>query len=190
MSTMRGVGSVRLLPLSVATVAFLLAACGGGSSSSNVPKGYYTSSPAPAGGAASPTASPSAAASATVVVTTRTINGLGTILVNSQGRTLYIFAPDNHSKVTCTGTCAVVWPPLKLPSGARAVASGGANASLLGSDPDPAGGQVVTYAGWPLYTYVGDTAPGTATGQALNLNGGLWYVISPSGTVITNKPSS
>ncbi len=180
------------LPMSftMAFAAVLLAACGGGSSSSNVPKGYYTSSPAPATGAASPTPSPAAGASATVVVSTRSISGLGTILVNSQGRTLYIFAPDNHSKVTCTGTCAVVWPPLKLPSGAKPVASGGVNASLLGSDPDPAGGQVVTYAGWPLYTYVGDTAPGTATGQALNLNGGLWYVISPSGTVITTKPSS
>jgi predicted lipoprotein with Yx(FWY)xxD motif len=47
---------------------------------------------------------------------------------------------------------------------------------------------VVTYKGWPLYTYVADTAPGQATGQAVNLNGGLWYVISPDGKVITQKP--
>ena len=53
--------------------------------------------------------------------------------------------------------------------------------------PDPAGGRVVTYAGWPLYTYVTDTAPGTATGQALNLNGGLWYALAPSGQVIHKK---
>ncbi|MGO9883194.1 MAG: hypothetical protein ACLPV4_09280, partial [Solirubrobacteraceae bacterium] len=62
---------------------------------------------------------------------------------------------------------------------------GGVKASLLGSDPDPSGGKVVTYAGWPLYSYVADTAPGAHGGQSLNLNGGLWYVISPSGKVIT-----
>jgi secreted repeat protein with Y-X4-D motif len=59
------------------------------------------------------------------------------------------------------------------------------NVLLLGSDPDPAGGQV---AGWPLYTYVSDTSPGTDTGQALNLNGGLWYVLAPSGQVIHKEP--
>jgi Secreted repeat of unknown function len=56
-----------------------------------------------------------------------------------------------------------------------------------GSDPNPAGGRVVTYARWPLYTYVADTSGGTAKGQALNLNGGLWYVLSPSGKVIRTK---
>jgi hypothetical protein len=56
------------------------------------------------------------------------------------------------------------------------------------SDRDPAGGRVVTYARWPLYTYVADTAPGSAKGQALNLNGGLWYVLAPSGKVIRKKP--
>lgn len=54
--------------------------------------------------------------------------------------------------------------------------------------PEHAGGRVVTYDGWPLYTYVTDTAAGQANGQALNLNGGLWYVISPSGKVIKKKP--
>jgi hypothetical protein len=60
----------------------------------------------------------------------------------------------------------------------------------VASDPNPSGGQVATYAGWPLYTYVSDSSPGTASGQALNLNGGLWYVIAPTGTVIHNKPST
>ncbi|MHB8468449.1 MAG: COG4315 family predicted lipoprotein [Gaiellaceae bacterium] len=80
------------------------------------------------------------------------------------------------------------WPPLKLAKGQRAVAVGPAKSSLLGSDPNPTGGRVVTYAGWPLYTYVGDTAAGTARGQALNLNGGLWYALTPSGTLIRKKP--
>jgi predicted lipoprotein with Yx(FWY)xxD motif len=82
-----------------------------------------------------------------------------------------------------------VWPPLKL-SGSQATGSAPVKASLLGSDPNPSGGKVVTYAGWPLYTYVADTGPGMASGQAKNLNGGLWYVISPAGTVIKKKTSS
>jgi predicted lipoprotein with Yx(FWY)xxD motif len=116
------------------------------------------------------------------------VSGVGTVLVNSQGRTLYTFAPDHATKVTCTGTCAQVWPPLKVPSGQKASASAGAKTSLVSSDQDPAGGSVVTYNGWPLYTYVADTAAGTAKGQALNLNGGVWYAIRPSGAVIKTKP--
>ncbi len=68
------------------------------------------------------------------------------------------------------------------------MASGSVKQALLGSDPDPEGGRVITYAGWPLYTYVADTAQGTATGQAINLNGGMWYVLSPSGKMIKTKP--
>jgi predicted lipoprotein with Yx(FWY)xxD motif len=113
---------------------------------------------------------------------------LGQILVNGHGRTLYVFLPDKHSKVTCVGTCAQLWPPFKAPNQGRPAALGLANPSLLGSDPDPEGGRVVTYAGWPLYTYIGDSAPGTATGQALNANGGLWYTIAASGKVIATTP--
>lgn len=109
------------------------------------------------------------------------------MLVNAEGKTLYTFAPDHAKKVTCTGSCAQVWPPLKVAGGQKASASAGAKASLVSSDPDPSGGDVVTYNGWPLYTYVADSAAGTAKGQALNLNGGIWYAISPSGTPITTK---
>lgn len=129
----------------------------------------------------------STSAAATIVITSRNVPGLGVVLVNAKGQTLYTFAPDKRSKVTCTSGCAVVWPPVKLPSGDKPAASGQVNASLLGSDPNPSGGRVVIYNGWPLYTYVSDAAAGSATGQALKLNGGLWYVIAPSGTVITKK---
>lgn len=121
-------------------------------------------------------------------ISTKKLPKLGTVLVNGQGRTLYMFVPDKRKKVTCVRTCAVVWPPVKLSKGQKAVASGQAKSSLLGSDPNPAGGRVVTYAAWPLYTYVADTSPGTAKGQALNLNGGLWYVLTPSGKLIRTKP--
>jgi outer membrane protein assembly factor BamB/predicted lipoprotein with Yx(FWY)xxD motif len=135
-----------------------------------------------------PTATAPSPAKAGVQISTRTVPGLGPVLVNAQGRTLYSFAPDNDKKVTCVGPCAEVWPPAFLPSGQKPIASGQVKQSLLGSDPDPAGGRVITYAGWPLYTFVSDTAPGKATGQGLNINGGLWYVLSPSGQVTKTKP--
>jgi predicted lipoprotein with Yx(FWY)xxD motif len=162
-----------------------LAACGGSS-------GTSSSSQATASAASSATAASTttAAAPATggVKITSAAIPGLGPVLVNAQGRTLYIFVPDKHSKVTCVSACAAIWPPAFVPSGQKPVAAGSVKQSLLASDPDPAGGQVITYAGWPLYTYVPDSSAGQHTGQALNLNGGLWYVISPAGTVITKKP--
>jgi predicted lipoprotein with Yx(FWY)xxD motif len=116
-------------------------------------------------------------------VNTRKVGKLGTILVNSKGFTLYMFVPDHQKKVTCKGSCAVVWPPLKVKAGQKPTAGGAAKKKLLGTD-----GTVVTYNRWPLYTYVTDTKPGQAKGQALKLNGGLWYVLSPSGKLIKTKP--
>jgi predicted lipoprotein with Yx(FWY)xxD motif len=130
----------------------------------------------------------SATRAASVVISTKTLPKLGTVLVNGKGRTLYMFVPDKRTKVSCVGACAAIWPPVKLAKGAKPTAAGTAKASLLGSDPNPAGGRVVTYNRWPLYTYVVDTAAGQAKGQALKLNGGLWYVLAPSGTVIRTKP--
>jgi predicted lipoprotein with Yx(FWY)xxD motif len=121
-------------------------------------------------------------------VQTRKITGLGKVLVNSRGLTLYMFVPDHRKKVTCKGSCAVLWPPLKLKAGKKPTAGGAAKKSLLGTDKNPGGGRVVTYNRWPLYTYVADTRPGQATGQALNNSGGLWYVLSPAGKVIKKKP--
>jgi predicted lipoprotein with Yx(FWY)xxD motif len=176
-------GSMRKLFafLALPAIALALAACGSSKSSST------SSTAAPSSSTPSSASSTSAAASATVNISAKTIPGLGAVLVNSAGRTLYTFAPDKAKKVTCVGGCAAVWPPVMLAAGAKAAGSGGVKASLLGSDPDPSGGKVVTYAGWPLYVYVADTTPGAHAGQALNLNGGLWYVISPSGKVVTKK---
>jgi predicted lipoprotein with Yx(FWY)xxD motif len=116
-------------------------------------------------------------------VQTRKVGKLGTILVNSRGLTLYMFEPDHQKRVTCKGSCLALWPLLKLKKGQKPTAGGAAKKSLLGMD-----GLVVTYNRWPLYTYVGDRKPGQATGQRLNQSGGLWYVLSPSGKVITKKP--
>lgn len=139
------------------------------------------------GAIAKQTASTTKASS--VVISTRSISKLGTVLVNAKGLTLYIFVPDKRKRVTCVGGCAVAWPPVKLVAGAKPAAAGKVNSKLLGSDADHAF-RVVTYDGWPLYTWLGDRSPGQATGQALNVNGGLWYVISPTGTVIHTKASS
>ena len=122
-----------------------------------------------------------------VAVKTRKVKGLGVVLVNAKGRTLYVFAKDQRRHVTCTGTCANFWPPLKWKGTGKPKAGGTAKSKLLGSDPDPAGGRVVTYSKWPLYTYAGDNGAGQANGQALNASGGKWYVISPAGKVIKHK---
>ena len=132
--------------------------------------------------------STTAAPGTVAVISSRPVPRLGHILVNSAGRTLYVFAPDNATKVTCTGTCAAVWPPEYLPAGAHPVGTHGVKTSLLASATDPTGGNVITYHGWPLYTFAADTAPGSTAGQAVNLNGGLWWVITTSGTVVKTKP--
>ena len=124
----------------------------------------------------------------TLTISSRTVPSLGTILVNSAGHTLYVFAPDNASRVTCTGACTAVWPPEYLPTGGSAVGTDGVKTSLLGSLPAQNGGKVVTYAGWPLYTFVADTTPGSTAGQDVNLNGGYWWVITTSGKVVKTKP--
>ena len=121
-------------------------------------------------------------------VQTKKIKGLGTVLVNSRGLTLYMFVPDHRKRVTCKGQCAVIWPPLKIKKGQKPTAGGAARKALLGTDKNPSGGRVVTYNRWPLYTYISDSKPGQAKGQALDLNGGLWYVLSPAGKVIKKKP--
>jgi predicted lipoprotein with Yx(FWY)xxD motif len=134
---------------------------------------------------AAATTTPSAPATKSVSLSVRTLPNVGAVLVSSEGHTLYTFVPDNHSKVTCVSACAAVWPPLKLASGETAAGSPQLKASLVGSDADPEGGSVITYAGWPLYTYEADGAAGQDNGQALEANGGRWYVIAPSGRVIT-----
>jgi predicted lipoprotein with Yx(FWY)xxD motif len=122
-----------------------------------------------------------------VSLAVRTLPNVGAVLVNAEGHTLYTFAPDQHSKVTCVSSCAEVWPPLKLANGETAAGPPQLKASLLSSDPDPEGGRVVTYAGWPLYTYAADGSAGQDNGQAIEANGGHWYVIAPSGKVITTN---
>jgi predicted lipoprotein with Yx(FWY)xxD motif len=130
---------------------------------------------------------PSTAATKSVSLSVRTLPTVGVVLVNNEGHTLYTFAPDKHAKVTCVSSCASVWPPLKLASSETPAGPPQLKVSLLSNDPDPEGGSVVTYAGWPLYTYAGDGSAGQDSGQGIEANGGRWYVIAPSGKVITTN---
>ncbi|HSP71220.1 MAG TPA: hypothetical protein VLN26_02565 [Gaiellaceae bacterium] len=107
---------------------------------------------------------------------------LGRILVNAQGRTLYMFAADKHGKSACYGKCATYWPPLLTSSSHPA--GTGVKASLLGTTMRTGGKLQITYNGHPLYRFLSDAKPGQTNGQGLNASGGLWWAISPAGTVI------
>jgi predicted lipoprotein with Yx(FWY)xxD motif len=123
-----------------------------------------------------------------VMIRTQSLPGAGTVLVSSRGYALYMFEPDDQRQVTCTSLCAATWPPVKVPADARLLAGQGVHEDLLGSDPGPSGGRVLTYNGWPLYTYSGDVQPGQDTGQGIDLNGGVWYLMRPSGQPLSQAP--
>lgn len=113
---------------------------------------------------------------------------LGKIIVTGKGRTLYMFAPDKNGRSTCYGTCAKYWPPL-MTTTEHITALAGVKASLLGTTKRRNGKLEVTYNHHPLYLYIADTKAGQTTGQGLNLNGGLWWVLSPAGAIIKKKSS-
>ena len=113
------------------------------------------------GGAESP------APAGPVKVSTTTIAGLGSVLVDANGMTLYYDDQESGGTIVCTGSCLSIWPPLLLPSGESAPKAGsGVDASKFGTIDRPDGGTQVTYAGMPLYLFTGDTA-GQASGQGL-----------------------
>ena len=129
-------------------------------------------------------ASGSAKPTPAVEVGTASVHRLGSVLVSGHGQVLYMFAPDRHSKVTCNAACQKIWLPDVAPRNGVAMAIGGARQSLIGSDRNPVGGgRVVTYNGWPLYTYVLDKQRHQASGQNVALNGGFWWVLTAAGRV-------
>jgi predicted lipoprotein with Yx(FWY)xxD motif len=123
------------------------------------------------------------AAAATGGLKTASIGGT-TVLTNSKGFTLYSFAPDTSTKSNCNGACAQNWPPVKGPATAAGIK--GTFSTITRSD----GATQVTFAGHPLYTFVGDTAPGQNKGNGLNAFGGLWHEATTSGTAPAGATSS
>jgi predicted lipoprotein with Yx(FWY)xxD motif len=108
--------------------------------------------------------------------------GLGRVLVNSQGRTLYVWAHDHGSKSTCNGACAKAWPPVI--SKGKPVVRGGAKRGLVGTSRRSDGRRQVTYHGHPLYTFIGDTKPGQTKGEGLTGFGGRWDPVSTAGKAV------
>jgi predicted lipoprotein with Yx(FWY)xxD motif len=120
-------------------------------------------------------------------VQARTIPGLGKVITDGQGFTLYLYIPDHRGASRCAGLCARQWPPLVLPRGvSRPKAGPGIRAELLGTVRRGDGTQQETYNGWPLYLWQGDAAPGQVTGQAKDM--GFWYTVSVTGAVDKGTP--
>jgi predicted lipoprotein with Yx(FWY)xxD motif len=108
---------------------------------------------------------------------------VGQYLVDSKGNTLYLFKRDKGLTTTCFNACAAAWPPVRTHG--KPTTRAPAIARKVGTVPRPDGTRQVTYNGHPLYLYEGDETPGKVNGQGLNVWGGLWYVLSPTGKQIT-----
>jgi predicted lipoprotein with Yx(FWY)xxD motif len=106
----------------------------------------------------------------------------GRVLFDQRGFVLYGFTADSARASTCYGACAKAWPPLLAKSGAKALK--GVDRAKLGTVTRRNGTKQVTYAGHPLYYYVGDTTPGRILCQNVREYGGLWLVVSPSGKLV------
>ena len=157
----------------IAAGGLALTACGSSAATGTAATG-------PAG-----TDSPSGA----VTISTADVPGIGTVLVNGEGRTLYLLSSEAGGKLTCTDDngCTKVWPDTELPSGvAQATAGSGIEASLLGTVKSADGNLYVTYGGFPLYQFSGDSGPGTVNGQGITSFGGTWSAMTPAGTAAAN----
>jgi predicted lipoprotein with Yx(FWY)xxD motif len=151
-----------------ALLALVVAGCGGGSDSNT------------AGGAGSTEgASPESGQAA---LTTASVSDLGTVLVNSEGLTVYEFAKDQGTTSSCYGECEVGWPPV-IAEG-QPIAGEGVTASQLGTTKRKDGTLQVTYAGHPLYTFIEDKAPGEANGNGSEAFGGEWWALDGSGSAV------
>jgi predicted lipoprotein with Yx(FWY)xxD motif len=158
----------------VAAVALAVAGCG---DSSGGQQGASYGAPSPS--TATPDAPPAGSGRASLALST---SELGKILVDGDGRTLYLWEADTGTTSTCDGACASAWPPL-ITDG-QPIAESGVSASKLGTTQRGDGATEVTYNGHPLYTFTGDAAPGETTGQGSDGFGAEWYVLSAAGNAI------
>ena len=113
---------------------------------------------------------------------------LGKTLVDSKGRTLYLFEGDKRNVSRLSSAGLAVWP--RFVATGTVTAGKGVQLAMLGRTTTPNGVRQVTYNGHPLYYYVGDSKPGDTRGQALNQFGALWYVLRPTGNAVTNTPDT
>jgi predicted lipoprotein with Yx(FWY)xxD motif len=139
------------------------------------------------GGGATAAAAPPKTSSGTSATVGVTKTGLGSILVDSTGHTLYLFKADTATKSACAGACVAAWPPL-LTKG-KLTAGTGLTASKLGTIMRSGSKRQVTYAGHPLYLFVKDHKPGDTTGQSVTAFGAAWFALTPGGTQASSQPS-
>jgi len=170
-----------ILPILALIAAGTIAACGGSDNSSSTSSSPTSNTSNSGGGGAygaAPKATDTPAASGAVSL--KTAKGEpGTFLVDSSGRSLYLFEADKGSTSTCNGACAAAWPPLTT-TGAP-TAGTGVKASLLGTTKRDDGKMEVTYNGHPLYYFANDSAPGDLKGQGVDAFGAEWYAVTPEG---------
>jgi predicted lipoprotein with Yx(FWY)xxD motif len=164
----------------VAAFALGLAACGSSGSSG----GPYSAGP---NTSTISTASPGSAGGRGATVDVANASGLGQIIVDASGRTLYLFQADTGTTSSCSGACANAWPPVTATD--SPTAGTGLNPSLLDTTSRSDGNRQVTYNGHPLYTYAGDKNPGDTNGQGVNAFGGGWFVLSSAGSQISGGTS-
>jgi predicted lipoprotein with Yx(FWY)xxD motif len=161
-----------------AVLIALVAGCGGGGSSSSSPES--TTSAKTTSTLPTPPKPPPNAEEGTVFVSLGSAKGLGEVLVNSEGRTLYAFGGDEGESPTCEGACAKAWPPL-LDENGEPQPSNGTGAARLGTVERKDGTTQVTYAGHPLYSFSGDKLPGEANGNGSTAFGATWSALKGSG---------
>ena len=164
----------------LAALAIVVAGCGGDSDSGGSGGAYGGK-----GGGGNSTASAETKSTSSEstggdgIVSAAKVGDLGTILITSQGLTLYDFHKDKGGTSACYGACASAWPPLLTEGNPQA--QGAADRSMLGTTKRKDGTVQVTYNSWPLYTYVADQKPGEANGNDIDQFGAQWYALQPNG---------
>jgi predicted lipoprotein with Yx(FWY)xxD motif len=166
------VRSSLLLP-SIVVIAAIAAACSGGGGASTAPSAAAPSA------AASEAASPAAGGVSIALAD----SALGKIIVDGDGKTLYMFTPDEDAggKVTCYDQCAAAWPPLKADDASAVSAGTGLDQSKVTVTDRTDGGKQVKYGEYPLYYFAKDAKAGETNGQGV---GGKWYVVGADGEPI------
>ncbi len=160
----------------LAAAAVVLAACGSNSSNPGDPSANTNNPPA----------ATTASHTSTVKIKTKHTSK-GTVLVDAAGHTLYWFAKDTKTTSKCNGTCASYWPPV---IGKPVAAAGTSLPHGFGTIKRADGQTQATYDGHPLYTYTGDASAGQVTGNDLDLSGGWWYAMTPSGSKLGKSSST
>ena len=159
-----------LVATAVPLVALALTACGSGN------------------GTTGPTAPGTTSSGPSATVNVATEGNLGKVLVDAQGRTLYLFQKDAGTTSECTGACATAWPPLR--DADMPTVGTGLTASKVGTTPRSDGKPQVTYNGHPLYLYQADKKPGDTNGEGITAFGGGWFVLSPAGNMVSGSRSN